>query len=99
MMPERIQRKRTKGWKMPPNTVYVGRGSMWGNPYRVLNEEGFPIIEGPDGLVMAFNGGWELAQETVVAFYRDRFLPRYFTGASQQMTLSAETLEREKDKR
>lgn len=34
-MPERIQRKRTKGWKMPPNTVYVGRGSKWGNPYRV----------------------------------------------------------------
>ena len=20
---------------MPPNTVYVGRGSKWGNPYRV----------------------------------------------------------------
>jgi hypothetical protein len=34
-MPVRVQRKRTKGWKMPPNTVYVGRGSEWGNPYRV----------------------------------------------------------------
>lgn len=34
-MAERIQRKRVKGWKMPPNTVYVGRGSRWGNPYRV----------------------------------------------------------------
>lgn len=33
--PIRIQRKRTKGWKMPPNTVYVGSGSVWGNPYRV----------------------------------------------------------------
>ena len=32
-MPKRIQRKRTKGWRMPPNTVYVGRGSKWGNPY------------------------------------------------------------------
>ena len=32
----RIQRKRTKGWKMPPNTVYVGRGSKWGNPFRVV---------------------------------------------------------------
>ena len=29
----RIQRKRTKGWKMPENTVYVGRPSKWGNPY------------------------------------------------------------------
>lgn len=33
--PVRIQRKRTKGWKMPDNTVYVGRGSKWGNPYKV----------------------------------------------------------------
>lgn len=33
-MPVRIQRKRTKGWKMPPNTVYVGRPTKWGNPFR-----------------------------------------------------------------
>lgn len=33
--PKRIQRKRTRGWKMPENTVYVGRGSKWGNPYRI----------------------------------------------------------------
>jgi hypothetical protein len=32
-MPERIQRQRTKGWKMPPNTVYVGRPGPWGNPF------------------------------------------------------------------
>lgn len=33
--PIRIQRKRTKGWKMPDNTVYVGRPTKWGNPYIV----------------------------------------------------------------
>lgn len=33
--PIRIQRKRTRGWKMPPNTVYVGRPTKWGNPVRV----------------------------------------------------------------
>lgn len=33
-MPQRIQRKRTKGWKMPENAVYVGRPTKWGNPYR-----------------------------------------------------------------
>lgn len=32
--PIRIQRKRSKGWKNPPNTVYVGRPSKWGNPYK-----------------------------------------------------------------
>ena len=30
-MPKRIQRKRSKGWRMPENTVYVGRPSRWGN--------------------------------------------------------------------
>lgn len=34
-MAERIQRKRTKGWRMPEGVVYVGRGSKWGNPWRV----------------------------------------------------------------
>lgn len=33
LVPTRIQRKRTKGWKMPPNTIYVGRPSVWGNPF------------------------------------------------------------------
>jgi hypothetical protein len=34
-MPVRIQRKRTKGWKLPPNTVCVTRPGKWGNPFRV----------------------------------------------------------------
>ena len=33
--PARIQRKRTKGWRMPPNTVYVGRPSKFRNMCRV----------------------------------------------------------------
>lgn len=36
--PIRIQRKRTKGWKMPPNTVYVARGSKWGNPFTITSD-------------------------------------------------------------
>jgi hypothetical protein len=31
--PRRIQRSRARGWKMPPNTVYVGRPTVWQNPY------------------------------------------------------------------
>jgi hypothetical protein len=34
-MPERIQRKRTKGYKMPENTVSVTRPGKWGNPFKV----------------------------------------------------------------
>jgi hypothetical protein len=33
--PVRIQRQRTKGYRMPPNTVSVVRPGKWGNPYRV----------------------------------------------------------------
>jgi hypothetical protein len=35
LIPQRIQRKRSPGWRMPENTVYVGRPSKWGNPFRV----------------------------------------------------------------
>lgn len=35
VQPKRIQRKRTKGWKMPPNAIYVGRPTKWGNPFVV----------------------------------------------------------------
>lgn len=33
MHPIRVQRKRARGWKMPENTVYVGRPTVWGNPF------------------------------------------------------------------
>lgn len=35
MLPQRIQRKRIKGWKMPENTISVTRPGKWGNPFRV----------------------------------------------------------------
>lgn len=35
MEPKRIQRQRTQGWRMPENTVYVGRPSRWGNKFVV----------------------------------------------------------------
>jgi hypothetical protein len=33
--PERIQLRRIKGWRTPPNTVRVCRPSRWGNPFRI----------------------------------------------------------------
>lgn len=35
MKPKRIQRKRIRGWRMPENTVYVGRPTKWGNPFKI----------------------------------------------------------------
>ncbi len=55
--PKRIQRKRTKGWRMPEGAVYVGRPTLWSNPFKLEQAKGWPRwggappwhIVGPDG--------------------------------------------------
>ena len=44
--PIRIQRQRSKGWRMPENTVYVGRPSKWGNPWSPNNHSVVTIKAG-----------------------------------------------------
>lgn len=34
-MPERIQRRRTKGWRLPQGAVIVSRPSTFGNPFAI----------------------------------------------------------------
>lgn len=38
-MPERVQRKRTKGYKLPKNTKCVNRGTKWGNPIKLMGDQ------------------------------------------------------------
>lgn len=55
MMPERIQLRRTKGWRMPPDTVKVDRTTKWGSPF---------VIGKPGGVytskVMNRRHAWQL---------------------------------------
>jgi hypothetical protein len=44
MTPKRIQRKRTKGWRMPEGAVYVGRPTLLGNPFRPSLENGHWLV-------------------------------------------------------
>jgi hypothetical protein len=37
--PKRIQRRRTKGWRMPEGAVAVDRSTAWGNPF-VVGQDG-----------------------------------------------------------
>lgn len=37
--PKRIQRQRTKGWRMPDGALYVGRPTILGNPFRAYKCE------------------------------------------------------------
>ncbi|MFJ5984265.1 DUF4326 domain-containing protein [Lentzea sp. NPDC092896] len=45
-MPERIQRERTAGWKMPSNTKFVGRPTKWGNPFALNTDYGLARVPG-----------------------------------------------------
>lgn len=47
--PIRVQRSRKKRWRMPENTVYVGRGSRWSNPFRVVLESNNRFFVASDG--------------------------------------------------
>lgn len=43
MKPIRIQRERKRGWRKPPNTTCVTRGTLWGNPFIVRPD--LPVSE------------------------------------------------------
>lgn len=70
MTPQRIQRKRTLGWKMPKNTVYVGRPTIWGNPVRI-EKDGQCFRVARDGDVLAWRDTEQEAAEQAVNCYRD----------------------------
>lgn len=65
--PVRIQRQRTKGWRLPQNTVCVTRPGKWGNPFVVHHPTGPKELRKPmtpEMAVAAFRsmvekeGGW-----------------------------------------
>ncbi len=35
MGPRRVQLRRSKGWRKPPDAVVVARPTRWGNPFRI----------------------------------------------------------------
>lgn len=71
-MPKRIQRKRTRGWRMPGGSIYVGRGSVWGNPFVVGSQSG--IFDGKDGRSL---GVRDQVEVLVYALSLDRCLEFY----------------------
>lgn len=66
--PRRIQRSRAKGWRMPPNTVYVGRSTVWGNPWVPCDFRGRWMVgrldpNAPLGMPSCFEGDWPSERE------------------------------------
>lgn len=69
--PVRVQQKRTKGWRKPPNTVSVARPSRYGNPFAVGHQ--FQVID--TAVVIVVRSHWRpvfvYTAAEAVALYRD----------------------------
>lgn len=65
-MPERIQRKRTAGWRMPEGAIYVGRPTKWGNLWMIDKSSG--LVVGPGRF---YSHDPSASQGLAVALYRD----------------------------
>ena len=72
--PVRIQRRRTKGWRMPKGAVYVGRPTRWGNRWRVDEPLGREFL-------------WDA--ETVTELYRLDITKRGYDDESDRQRLAA----------
>lgn len=44
-MADRVQLRRTRGWRLPPGAVSVARPTKWGNPFAIGATLGFPFNE------------------------------------------------------
>lgn len=80
--PKRIQRRRTKGWRMPANTIVVDRSTWLGNPFRVGN---------------TFLGGRTFNAAQCVTLYRrclrtprgQDYMPEWLDAGGRYVTLKA----------
>lgn len=73
--PVRIQRKRNRGWRMPVNTVYVGRPTRYGNMFTIGDTPGCGEMKNCD----CESHCEGLSAEDVVDLYRTA-QARYFSA-------------------
>lgn len=76
--PKRVQRKRSAGWRTPlcgcgcgRKAIYVGRPTIWGNPYRIVRDayDLWRIIR--DGETLAIVRSAQDAHTIAVVLYRE----------------------------
>lgn len=81
--PQRVQQRRTKGWRKPEGAVSVVRGTDWGNPFKVGDHQALvvqyshPRQEGTTILVAT--------PALAVALYREWLAQHYGPGIYEQI--------------
>ena len=78
MSPVRVQRRRTKGWRTPECSCgcgegarYVGRGSRWGNQWRVSRTPGaVDMWRVTDGRTVVYRLAETRAQQAAAEWFR-----------------------------
>lgn len=85
MSPQRIQQKRTKGWRLPPGARSVARPSRYGNPWRVGQERVWTVL--PGGLTDKTPRDHPLTAEEAVESYRNSLLadPDYVAALTAEL--------------
>jgi hypothetical protein len=81
MTPQRIQLRRTKGWRKPESAIVVARPGRWGNPFHLVRDGSafglqlYRVVAFPDGLdLQRFVGGQQTHTEAAtiaVHLYRE----------------------------
>lgn len=68
--PKRIQRQRTRGWRMPEGAIYVGRPTKWGNPFIVGRPNPYGTITADNRHAAAIYAGFAPENERLIAAAR-----------------------------
>jgi Domain of unknown function (DUF4326) len=78
-MPERVQLRRTAGWRMPANTVSVARPTRWGNPM-VVGTNATVTVDDPAG----YQFDVAITAELAVVGFRDLMECRLWEPSDSQ---------------
>jgi hypothetical protein len=78
--PQRIQLKRTRGWRKPPEAVNVARPTKWGNPWRE-GTSSWTIL--PGGVID--RSGKVLTRQDAVDSYRNSILHSQVASVREQL--------------
>jgi|SRR6516225_4848527 len=72
-MPERIQLRRTKGWRKPEGAIVVSRPTKWGNPWTINDwvDQFYRLAHSFAGRVPSRREAEDFARDIAAALFRE----------------------------